>query len=366
MPPINLILNGTFDQGSTHWSGSDLETNHREGAYLGNGSRNRVAEIDGRRGQTTVMEQSFVVSRGTSTSLNFDAALRTASNGNAGREGFDVEILDSDNNVIAFLAVRPTQNGFVEFSLPVTFPEAGTYKLRMTERGPNDSLGAIVDNIELMVCFHGNTGLRTATGAKPARDIQVGDLVHTANGLRPVRWVGRRRLHSGDLRADPKLLPVKITAGALGGGLPQRDLWVSRQHRMLVNSPVCERMFGASEVLVAAVRLCGLPGIEIDTSMQELDYVHLLFDAHEVVYAEGAPSESLLWGAFTRAALSDAAVEEILKLFSELQRAESSPQPAHVIPDIKQQKRLVWRLAKNGRDVLESYSPVSETLRKAG
>ncbi|WHP69702.1 hypothetical protein [Phaeobacter inhibens] len=57
----DLIINGTFDSGSANWGGTDLETSYTENAYLGNGSSNRVAEMDGQSGQTTVMEQSFTV-----------------------------------------------------------------------------------------------------------------------------------------------------------------------------------------------------------------------------------------------------------------------------------------------------------------
>ena len=54
MPITNVIVNGTFDQGSTGWSVVDPETHHVEGSYLGNGSTNHVAEMDGHSGQTTV------------------------------------------------------------------------------------------------------------------------------------------------------------------------------------------------------------------------------------------------------------------------------------------------------------------------
>lgn len=264
MAPTNLIVNGTFDAGAANWSGNDIETDHPESAYLGNGSSNRVAEMDGVTGQTTVLEQTFTVTNPTATELTFDSALRTASNSNAGSEGFTVEILDSVGTVIATTTVLPTANTLTSFSLPVTFPAAGDYTVRLTELGPDDSLGAIVDNISLMVCFHGSTRIRIPGGEKLARDVAIGDLVDTDRGPKPVRWVGRRTVSADDIASNEKFLPVKITAGALGGNLPEADLWVSRQHRMLVSAPVCDRMFGTSEVLVASIRLTGLPGIFVD------------------------------------------------------------------------------------------------------
>lgn len=359
MPPINLIVNGTFDAQAAGWSGTDIEANHRESAYLGNGSSNRVAEMDGRSGFVTVMEQSFDVTSSTATELTFDSALRTASNGNAGLEGFTVEILDSSNTVIASLTVLPTANSLTGYSLPVTFPAAGTYTLRLTELGPNDSLGAIVDNIELMVCFHGQTHIRTPLGEKPARDIAVGDLVETENGPKAVRWVGRRKLAMSEIASDPKLYPVKISAGALGRGFPASDLWVSRQHRMLVSSPVCLRMFGQSNVLVSAIWLTALPDIYVDTSVTEVDYVHILFDEHEVVFAEGCPSESLLLGPEAKKSLSSEALDEIYTLFPALKMMSPTAMTTQCIPKRAQQKKLLHRLSKNGRVALENYDHVS-------
>jgi hypothetical protein len=182
MPPTNLIVNGDFNGGNTGWSGNDLETNYSENAYLGNGSGNRVAEMDGVSGQTTVMEQSFTVANPLATKLSIDSALRTASNGQAGTEGFTAEILDSDGNVLSTVEILPTANTFTTFTLPVTFPAAGTYTVRLTEVGPDNSLGAIVDNIELMVCFAGTTRIATPTGTIAAKDIAIGDMIDTETG----------------------------------------------------------------------------------------------------------------------------------------------------------------------------------------
>jgi hypothetical protein len=354
MPPTNLIVNSTFDAGAANWSGNDIEAYGTETAYLGNGSNNRVAEMDGTGSQTTVMEQTFTVTNPTATELTFDSALRTDSNPQAGLEGFTVEILDSGGTVIATTTILPTDNSLTSFSLPVTFPTAGDYTVRLTEVGPDNGIGAIVDNIELLVCFHGSTAIRTPDGEKLARKIAVGDLVETERGPKPVRWVGRRSVSAHDSASNEKFLPVKITAGALGENRPKADLWVSRQHRILVSSPVCQRMFGDTDVLVAAIRLLDLPDVFVDRTMNELDYVHILFDEHEIVFAEGTPSESLLLNPEAKKAISPEAMEEILSLFPELKGGQKIIKPAKQIPENGKQVQLVSRLRKNNKAVLDS------------
>ena len=56
-------------------------------------------------------------------------------------------------------------------------------------------------------------------------------------------------------------------------------------------------MFGTRDSLIAAVKLTDLPGISIDTHCSAVTYIHLLFNQHEVIFANGAPCESLHTGA---------------------------------------------------------------------
>jgi len=356
----NIIVNGTFDLQGFGWSGTDIEVTYTENSYLANGSSNRVAEIDGTSSQTTVMLQQFTVTGPVTTELTFEAALRST-NVTVGSDGFVVQILNSSNQVIATATILPSSIGvYAAYTVPVSFPAGtGTYTLQFTETGNNNSYGAIVDNIELLVCFAGATRIETRTGLKAARDIVVGDLVVTERGASPVTWVGRRRVTPEDIAGNEKFLPVRISAGALGAGLPKADLWVSRQHRMLVRSPICSRMFGEDEVLVSAIKLTALPGIAVDTAITEIEYIHLLFADHEVIFAEGAPSESLLLHAEAIAALSCEAREEITLMFPDLANGVAPVQEARLIPEGHRQVRLADRIARNGRLALEGFDRVA-------
>ena len=203
-----------------------------------------------------------------------------------------------------------------------------------------------------VTCFTAGTLIETDSGPVAIERICTGDQVLTAEGLKTVRWIGQSPVSIVQLVANPKLFPIRITAGALGAGLPKRDLLVSRQHRMLVQSPIVRRMFGTSDVLVHAIKLIALPGIYVDQSVTEVTYYHMLFDEHQVVYAEGAPSESLYTGPEALKAISDSARDEVLALFPELADRDYTPEFATFAPDDKRQKKLVARHLKNGKPLL--------------
>lgn len=203
-------------------------------------------------------------------------------------------------------------------------------------------------------CFLAGTRIMTEVGEVAVEKLRAGDKVtDLAYGTQPLRLVLSRRIAGRELLANPKLHPVRIAAGALGCGLPKRDLWVSRQHRMLVSSAVAERMFGVRDVLVPAIKLVDLPGIEVDHTRTEITYYHLLFARHEVIYAEGAPTESLYAGAEAMKTVTPEARAEMLALFPQMTTGDSPPEPALPIPTGARQKQLVARLARNNKPPLD-------------
>jgi len=161
-----------------------------------------------------------------------------------------------------------------------------------------------------VICFARGTNIATDTGEKRIEDLVVGDMVQTKdNGLQALRWVG-----SKTVAATRNLAPIVITAGAMSN---RQDLIVSPQHRMLLEGWRAELLFSENEVLVAAKHL-----VNGDTIYRaeggEVEYFHLLFDRHEVIYANGAPSESFHPGQEGFGALSEESRNEIIGLFPEL------------------------------------------------
>ena len=165
--------------------------------------------------------------------------------------------------------------------------------------------------------------------------------------LKPLRLMMSRKVSAQDVKRNASFAPVRIMAGALGNGLPKRDLLVSRQHRMLVSSRISARMFGKADVLVAAIRLTELPGVFVEPDHGAVEYFHLLFDKHEVIYAEGAPSESFYLGAEALKSLTPDARAEVALLFPHVFETTARHPAARPIPSGPQQKTLIARHSKN-------------------
>lgn len=201
-----------------------------------------------------------------------------------------------------------------------------------------------------ITCFVRGTLIETENGPMSVEQLQAGVKVLTADGdFKPLRLPMSRKIPAHEVAHNSKLAPVRIMARALGNGMPKRDLLVSRQHRMLVSSNICERMFSQREALVAAIRLTELPGVFIKTDHGDVEYFHLLFDCHEVIFAEGAPTESFFTGPEALKSMLPEAREEILKILPQIGQAGYSPEPAFQIPSGKLQKQLVTRHIKNNR-----------------
>jgi len=165
-------------------------------------------------------------------------------------------------------------------------------------------------NIDTVPCFSAGTRIRTPDGERPVTSLRPGDLVLTRdNGPQPVRWIGRRMTPATD-----RMAPVEIAAGTFGH---HGRLTVSPLHRVLVRQPRGELYFGAAEVLVAARDLID-GGAVRRVEGGWVEYVHLMFDTHQVLWSEGLETESFLPGPQTTSCFEREAIAEIVALFPEL------------------------------------------------
>ena len=131
-----------------------------------------------------------------------------------------------------------------------------------------------------------------------------------------------------------------------------RDLLVSRQHRMLVSSYISQRIFGVRDVLIPSIKLIVLPGIFIELDLIEVDYIHLLFDRHKIIYAERAPNESLYTGPEALKSISPSARHGILTIFQNLATDTLRTSAEAHIPYGKLRKKLIARHHKNNKALL--------------
>lgn len=165
-----------------------------------------------------------------------------------------------------------------------------------------------IENI--VICFTTGTRIATPRGQIRVEQLRVGDVVLTADhGPQPIRWIGTKTVP-----AKGKLAPVRFAPGVMGN---DRALTVSPQHRMLMAGYQAQMYFGETEVLIPAKHMCMLEGVDTCDG-GDVTYVHLLFDRHEIVFAEGAPTESFHPGLCGMEAIDDPARDELFALFPEL------------------------------------------------
>ena len=132
------------------------------------------------------------------------------------------------------------------------------------------------------VCFCSGTRILTTRGEVAVEDLAVGDLTVTSEGQgRPIVWIGSRTI----ARPTPEAWPVRVRAGAIGEGLPARDLWLSPGHAVCLN--LIEEVFVPVGELVNGATI-------VREEVSEITYWHVELESHDVLLAEGLPCESYM------------------------------------------------------------------------
>ena len=234
--------------------------------------------------------------------------------------GFGLHLSDGGGNTLDYLVPLDSEGNQTDITQISLYAEHGAGAISIVELDTNDT-------VTLAVCFVRGTRIWTDRGEIPIERLAEGDLVETLDhGLQPIRWVG-----SSKRQAKGDLAPIRIRKGTLGA---KRDLLVSPQHRMLISGPESELLFGESEVLASAKSLLNDHSI---TRVEggEVEYFHILFGRHEVIFAEGAPSESFHPGEMGWKALDHDTRHEILSLFPELESGDFKSYGPAARPSLK-------------------------------
>jgi len=136
-------------------------------------------------------------------------------------------------------------------------------------------------------CFLKGTKIRAVEGERKIEDLAIGDLLPTKfGGLRPIQWIGRYSLKKSDPSKAwvKEAQPVRIARSALAPNVPHADLYVTAAHSLLIDG-----------VLVPAEMLInGKTITRYEPTSDELELFHIKLESHDVIYAEGAPAETLL------------------------------------------------------------------------
>ena len=134
-------------------------------------------------------------------------------------------------------------------------------------------------------CFGRGTLILTAHGEVPVEDLENGDLVMTANGPLPVKWIGRQSISKNASASwHPSVVPVRVSRFAIDGQTPQRDLYLSQEHSLLIDG-----------VLIPVKYLVNGRSIAFDDDAKmsaTIEYFTIELDTHEVIFAEGMAAET--------------------------------------------------------------------------
>ena len=166
----------------------------------------------------------------------------------------------------ALLAALPAKNADALGILPRGDPRRG---------GPN--------------CFGRGTLILTADGEVPVESLAIGALVMTANGALPVKWVGRQTFRrNASASWHPGVVPIRVSRFAIDDQTPQRDLYLSQEHGLLIDG-----------VLIPVKHLVNGRSIAFDDNAkmsETIEYFGVELDTHEVIFAEGTAAETFQYG----------------------------------------------------------------------
>ena len=220
-------------------------------------------------GQFSIADLQHIVGFDSSDDILFDQTIT----------GFTYTINDTASATVDIDVQSNDQTGEDEFTF------LGDYTGRSFYAVSGDSnVAASAFTVSAVPCFCPGTMITTAYGDVPVENLAIGDLVLTSSGqTKPILWIGRRSYPYHLAIGRTELQPVLIRASALGGGLPKRDLWLSPKHALLVRD-----LLVPAELLVNGISVLRK---EIEN---DLSYLHIELEDHDLLLAEGTPAESFV------------------------------------------------------------------------
>ncbi|NET48774.1 MAG: Hint domain-containing protein, partial [Merismopedia sp. SIO2A8] len=218
----------------------------------------------------------------TSITITVDPDEQTSVNGAA--VGAPVDLIFDSSNLSRTVTVAANSDEITEgthtsnISHTITVSDATAYPTNLPVMGVT---ATVID------CFLTGTRLLTDQGERRVEELNIGDRLQTFDGhLEPIKWVGIQTCYpNSNANYHPfRTFPIRIKAGALGNHLPIRDLYVSPDHALFMDGLLINA--GALEN--------GTSIVQTTSSMDAFVYYHIELERHNLVIAEGTPTESYL------------------------------------------------------------------------
>lgn len=227
----------------------------------------------------------------------------------------------TDNGAPGSTATATITAGQIATSGTVAAPAGKWNAIQFKASGTAGSDFLTLNSITSTVnCFLSGTLIATEAGETPVEALKPGDLLRTADGrLTPVTWLGHFNVDTR-LQHPAKVNPVRITAGALGNGLPKRDLHLSLDHAIELGGVLYNAGALVNGRSIYQVTKMPTPGFT---------YYHVETEAHELLLAEGVEAESFI--DYAGRDTFDNAAEAKDRLIAEMDRPRVSA--ARLVPD---------------------------------
>jgi hypothetical protein len=135
-------------------------------------------------------------------------------------------------------------------------------------------------------CLLRGTRISTPLGERPVEELQIGDEVHTHDGPKSIKWIGYDKFRKKEGKTwIESVMPIRVARFAIDDHTPHRDLYLSPAHCLFLD-----------DVLIPVTFLINDTSIQLHTpsELDTIEYYHIEFEMHEVIYAEGASVESYL------------------------------------------------------------------------
>jgi len=242
---------------------------------------------------------------------------------------------DTSLDTVSFDSATNTLTVFDQYHNPTSLKLSGDYAGDYFLLSEDAATHNVIVTVSDVACYCRGTLIRTNEGEKPVEALAIGDRLVTRSGeTKPVKWIGRRSYSRRFAMGQKHVLPVCIKAGAIDDHVPARDLWISPHHAMYFDG-----------ALVEAKDLVNGTTVFQSNRFETIDYFHIELEEHDVIFAEGAMSETFIDDA-SRSIFHNA--QDYARLYPD----ETSSSPRYCAPrlsDGEQLETIREGLAKRSR-----------------